>query len=72
MIVLTWEIVRLASRPGDDGQLLVVDHEDEPSILAEGQVRPTRLTIPASEAVAAFGRPKPVGSGWFGKRVSPP
>jgi len=39
-------------------------------ILNNGQVCPTWLTIPAGEALTAFGRPKPVGGGCFGKRAS--
>jgi len=58
--------------PGDPSYLLDLLHgfKTERLILDEGQVRPARLTIPASEAAAAFGRPKPVGGGWFGKRGS--
>jgi len=36
-------------------------------VIADGQVRQARAVIPASEAVAAFGRPKPVAGGWLGR-----
>ncbi len=57
--------------PGDPYYLLDMLHGFRTGrlILNNGQVCPARLTIPASEALAAFGRPKPVDGGWFGKRA---
>ena len=39
-------------------------------LIEDGQVRPAAVAIPVSQAIAAFGPPKPVAGGWFGKRAS--
>ena len=53
--------------PGDPSYLLDALHGFERGrlILADGQVRPARITISVSEATVAFGAPKPRAQGWF-------
>ena len=55
--------------PGDPGYLLDMLHGFRTGrlVITDGQVRQARIVIPASEAVAAFGRPKPVAGGWIGR-----
>ena len=38
-------------------------------VIDHGTLRPAVVTIPFSEAAAAFGPSKPVAGGWFGKRA---
>jgi hypothetical protein len=54
--------------PGDPSYLLDMLHGYETGRLVfdDGQIRPARIVIPASEAAAAFGKPKPVSGGWLG------
>lgn len=55
--------------PGDPGYLLDMVHGLQTGrlVITDGQIRQARAVIPASEAVAAFGRPKPVARGWLGR-----
>jgi len=41
-------------------------------VIDEGRLRPAVVTIPVSQAVAAFGPAKPLAGAWFGKRVHGP
>ena len=56
--------------PGDVAYLLDMLHGFAKGrlVMRNGQVCPDRIVIPVSEAVAGFGRPKPVALGWFGSR----
>lgn len=56
--------------PGDAAYLLDMLHGFAKGrlVVRDGRVCPDRVVIPVSEAVAAFGRPKPVALGWFGSR----
>ena len=60
----------IAGCPGDAAYLLDMLHGFAKGrlVMRDGQVCPDRIVIPVSEAVAAFGRPKPVALGWFGSR----
>jgi len=57
--------------PGDPVYLLDLLHGFGKGrcVIDQGTFRPAVVTIPVSEAVAAFGPPKPVASAWLGKRV---
>ena len=54
--------------PGDPDYLLDMLHGFATGrlVLAEGTVRPAVTEIPASQALAAFGRGKPPARGWLG------
>lgn len=41
-------------------------------LIDDGRLRPAVVTIPVSEAMDAFGPPKPLAGAWFGKRVHGP
>ena len=60
--------------PGDPAYLLDLLHGFERSryLIEGGQLRPATVTIPVSEAVAAFGPSKPFAGAWFGKRLLAP
>lgn len=60
--------------PGDPSYLLDMLHRYATGrlVIDNGQVRPARIAISSAEAVAAFGRPKPPASRWFGVRASLP
>lgn len=60
--------------PGDPSYLLDLLHGFGRGryVIEGGQLRPAAVTIPVSEAVAAFGPSKPAAAGWFGKRVPGP
>ena len=60
--------------PGDPMYLLDLLHGFSKGrlLIEDGQIRPAAVTIPVSEAVAAFGPSKPAAAGWFGKRVPGP
>ena len=58
--------------PGDPSYLLDMLHGFDRGrlVLVDGEIVPYRVVIPVSEAIAAFGNPKPVSSGWFNHRAS--
>lgn len=60
--------------PGDSMYLLDLLHGFGRGrlIMEDGRVRPAVVTIPVSEAIAAFGPSKPVAGAWFGTRVHGP
>ena len=55
--------------PGDPVYLLDMLHGFRTGrlVITDGQVRQARIVIPASEAAAAFGKPKSVAGGWIGR-----
>lgn len=60
--------------PGDPSYLLDMLHGYARGrlVIDNGQVRAARSVISPAEAVAAFGRPKPPASGWFGGHLASP
>ncbi len=60
--------------PGDPSYLLDLLHGFETGrmVIDDGRARPAAVTIPVSQAVAAFGPPKPVSGGWLGRRAPGP
>ncbi len=60
--------------PGDPWYLLDLLHGFGKGryLIEDGRVRPAAVVIPVSQAVAAFGPPKPLAGAWFGKRVPGP
>ena len=60
--------------PGDPVYLLDLLHGFGKGryLVEHGCVRPAAITIPVSEAVAAFGPSKPLAGAWFGTRVQGP
>jgi hypothetical protein len=58
--------------PGDPSYLLDMLHGFETGRLVfdDGQIRPARTVIPVGEAVAAFGKSKPVSGGWLSASTS--
>lgn len=57
--------------PGDPMYLLDLLHGFGKGryVIDHGTLRPAVVTIPVSEALAAFGPSKPVAGAWFGKRA---
>ena len=55
--------------PGDPTYLLDLLHGFETGryVIDNRQLRPVSITISVSQAVAAFGPPKPLAGAWFGK-----
>ncbi len=57
--------------PGDPSYLLDLLHGFEAGrhLIEDGRLRPASVVIPVSQAVVAFGPPKPASRAWFGKRL---